>query len=329
MRLLILLGAPSDHRNRMTEEPRRKFRLNAKNLFLTWPKNNVDSGTILNRIMEKFGVDNVSYVCVSEEEHADGSPHLHAVVCLKKPCDIRNVATLDEVGGKHGNYQSARNVKDVYEYVRKGGNFKEQGTPPQICMQKKSDTFAQSLRSGSSLEQVEEMDPAYFMLHQRAIKEYQTFCVMKKLKSTPRPPPLLINQWKNSFELGFSREFKQKQYWIYGKPNTGKTTFILDIIHSGFKGYIIPTNNDHADYDDNAYDFAYIDEFKGSLTIQFLNEFLQGSPMKLNAKFGSRQKNRNIPVFILSNFPPEEVYQNVGEISMNALLTRIHVINTA
>lgn len=312
----------------MTEEPKRKFRLNAKNLFLTWPKNNVDAGTILNRITDKFGIDNISYVCVSEEEHEDGSPHLHAVVCLKKPCDIRNVATLDEVGGKHGNYQSARNVKQVFDYVRKGGNFVEKGTPPQVCLQKKSDLFAQSLRSGSSLEQVEELDPAYFMLNLKKLTEYQTFIAMKKQKMLQRPCPLVHTEWKTSFEVGFSRTFKQKQYWIHGPPNTGKTSFILNLIQHGFRGFIIPTNNDFADWDDNAYDFAYIDEFKGALTIQFLNEFLQGSPMRLNAKFGSRQKNINIPVFILSNFEPAQVFQNVQPVSLNSLLCRIHVIST-
>lgn len=325
---IILLAGPSDHRNRMTEEPKRKFRLNAKNLFLTWPKNDVDSGTVLNKIVETFGMDNVSYVCVSEEEHEDGSPHLHAVVCLKKPCDVRNVKTLDDIGGKHGNYQSARNVKDVYTYVRKGGKFVEHGTPPKICVEKISETVAQSLRNGGSLDSVEEMDPAYFMLHQRQIKEYAQFVEMKKRKTAPKPPPLFYNSWGYCFELGVPREFKQKQYWICGPPNTGKTSMIMSFLDTGFRGFIIPTNNDFAEWDDDGYDFAYIDEFKGSLTIQFLNEFLQGSPMMLNAKFGSRSKKKNIPVFIISNFEPQQVYQNVNQVSMQALLTRIQIIQT-
>ena len=60
-------------------------------------RNNVDSGVIINRCMDLFGADNISYICVAEEDHEDGTPHLHALVCLKKPADIRNVANLDTI----------------------------------------------------------------------------------------------------------------------------------------------------------------------------------------------------------------------------------------
>ena len=313
----------------MTEERPRKFRLNAKNLFLTWPKNNVDSGTILNRVMELFGSDNVSYCCVAEEEHEDGTPHLHAVVCLKKPCDIRNVTTLDDVGGKHGNYQSARNVKDVYTYVRKGGKFVEHGVPPQICIGKKSDAIAQSLRSGSSLDNVEEMDPGYFLQNLNRIQQYHQWIQVKKLRSSPLLPPYIINQWKHRFEVGFPREFKQKQYWICGSPNTGKTSFILDLIHQGYRGFIIPKNDDFTKYDDDAYDFCYIDEFKGQIPITFLNDFLQGTPMHLNAKFGMREKKKNLPVFILSNFDPIGAYKNSAKTEIDPLISRLHIVFTS
>lgn len=312
----------------MTEEPKRKFRLNAKNLFLTWPKNNVDSGTILNRCMDLFGPDNVSYICVAEEEHADGTPHLHAVICLKTACDIRNVAKIDAVGEKHGNYQSARNVKDVYEYVRKGGNFVEKGVPPKICIQKITETIAQSLRSGSSLEAVEEMAPAYFMTHLNQLTHYHGWLRLKKQRLVGPPPPLVITNWKFRFEIGFPREFKQKQYWIVGPPNTGKTSFILDLMQHGFRGFIIPKNDDFTRYDDDAYDFCYVDEFKGQIPITFLNDFLQGSPMHLNAKFGNREKNKNLPCFILSNFDPIGAYKNSAKTEIDPLISRVHIIFT-
>lgn len=312
----------------MTEEPKRKFRLNAKNLFLTWPRNNVSSGVILNRCMDLFGADNVSYICVAEEEHQDGTPHLHAVVCLKKPCDIRDVARLDSVGGKHGNYQSARKVKDVYEYVRKGGNFVEKGTPPLIITGTKADNVSKLLRSGASLEQAEEMDPGYFMQNLVRITNYHQWISVKKLKENPKRPPLQITNWKFTFEIGFPRVFKQKQYWIVGQPNTGKTTFILELIESGFNGYNMPKNNYWNDWEDDAYDFAYIDEFKGQLPITLLNEFLQGSPVKLRGRYTDVQKRKNLPVFILSNFDPYGCYENCKKSEVDPLVERLHIIFT-
>lgn len=325
---IILLAVPSDHRNRMTEERPRKFRLNAKNLFLTWPRNNVDSGTILNRIMEMFGPDNVSYVCVAEEEHEDGTPHLHAVVCLKKPCDVRNVATLDAVGGKHGNYQSARNVKDVYTYVRKGSKFVEHGVPPQICIGKKSDAIAQSIKRGETLDSVEEMDPGYFMSNLTKIQQYHQWTQVKKLRLAPSLPPYVIRQWKTTFEIGMERVFKQKQYYLYGPPNTGKTSFILDLMQQGYRGFQIPLNNDFTMYNDESYDFCYLDEFKGQLPMTFLNEFLQGSPMCLNCKFGMRQKKKNLPTFILSNFDLYSAYKNSEKTAVDTLACRLEIVYT-
>lgn len=312
----------------MTDEPKRKFRLNAKNLFLTWPRNTVSSGTILNRCMDLFGADNVSYICVAEEEHADGTPHLHAVVCLKKPCDIRNVAQLDSVGGKHGNYQSCRKIKDVYTYVRKGGNFVEQGTPPLVITGTKADNISQLLRNGGSLEQAEEMDPGYFLQHLTRITTYHQWIQTKKLKTRVVRPPLVITNWKFTFEIGFPREFKQKQYWIVGPPNTGKTTFIIQLIEQGFVGYNMPKNNYWNDYNDG-YDFAYIDEYKGQLPITLLNEFLQGGPeVKLPGRYADVVKRKNIPVFILSNFDPIGAYKNLTKTEIDPLIERLHIVFT-
>lgn len=307
---------------------KRKFRLNAKNLFLTWPKNDLDSGVIMNKLTDLFGMDNINYVCVSEEEHADGSPHLHALVCLKKPCDIRDVKKLDEAGGKHGNYQSTRNVKDVFNYVRKNGKFVEYGTPPAICKGKITDLVAQHLREGGSLDSAEEMAPAFVMLNLPKLQTYCTFLATKRLKTMPRRCPLLINNWGKTFEIGFPRKFKEKQYWIYGEPNTGKTTFIEDLKQHGFRGYQIPKNGYYNDWTDDAFDFAYIDEFKGQISITFLNEWLQGSEMKLPGRYMDNTKKQNIPTFILSNFDVINCYKNVTFSEVEPLILRLHIIRT-
>lgn len=313
----------------MADEPRRKFRLNCKNLFLTWPKNATPPPDVMGAILDRFGLDNISYICVSQEEHKDGDPHIHALVCLKEKCDIKNATDLNIcAGGKQGNYQSTRKVKDVYKYVRKGGNFVEHGVFPLTDTEKKSSQMALALRSGQSLEQVEEMDPGYFMIHQRALTSYHQFVSMKKRKMASPPPPLVISKWKTLFEVGFPREHKQKQYWIVGPPDTGKTSFIHDLQSHGFRGFEIPRNNDFSMYNDDAFDFAYIDEFEGSLTLVFLNLWLQGDHQHLNTKGGSVQKSKNLPTFILSNLTPAQVYKNVTQWQINALYTRLFVINS-
>lgn len=54
--------------------------------------------------------------------HEDGSPHIHALgVWLKRKNIIS--ATAFDVDGYHPNIQCARNVKDVFQYVIKDGNY--------------------------------------------------------------------------------------------------------------------------------------------------------------------------------------------------------------
>jgi len=130
------------------------------------------------------------------------------------------------------------------------------------------------------------------------------------------------------YDLLADMPFKTPQFWIYGPPNTGKSTFITKLEQAGLKGFEIPINNDFANWNDELYDFAYIDEFKGQLTIQFLNLFLQGSTMTLPGKYvaGGRIKKKNLPIFILSNYSPEQVYHKKSVFDLEPLLCRLRVI---
>lgn len=65
----------------------------------------------------------VEWAMVAREKHADGSNHLHLLVCLKKKVNIKRADALDFIGGKHGNYQSARNCVDIVKYLMKEGNY--------------------------------------------------------------------------------------------------------------------------------------------------------------------------------------------------------------
>lgn len=306
---------------------RENFRLNAKKLFLTWPRCHKTTQEVLEAAVSKFSIDNIKYICVAREEHEDGTPHIHLALVLNTRCDIKSTEYLDELVGQHGNYQTARNIKDVVEYIKKDGNFIEKGELPN--KNKISLVVAQTLQNGGTLDDIDELDAGFLLMHLTAIQKYQSFQIVKKIRKIKPPPPLLISRWRFHFEIGFPLIFKQRQYWIHGPPNTGKTTFIRELEEMGFRAFLIPTNNNFEGYDDAAYDFTYIDEFKGQLTIQFLNEWLQGSKMKLNTKYGAAFKNSNLPCFILSNFSPENCYKNQDSENIAPLMTRLHVINTA
>ena len=100
------------------------FQLNAKNIFLTYPK----CGLPL-PIMLAFFVSgcNPEYAVVSSEKHEDGSLHRHALLQFSKPFRTRS-ETIFDIQGFHPNIQSARNPAATDKYVKKDQDFIEHGS---------------------------------------------------------------------------------------------------------------------------------------------------------------------------------------------------------
>lgn len=59
---------------------------------------------------------------VAQEQHEDGSPHIHAYVRFAKEKDVRKQEYFD-IDGFHGNYQTAKSSIAVTRYCKKDGNF--------------------------------------------------------------------------------------------------------------------------------------------------------------------------------------------------------------
>lgn len=104
-----------------------KFRFQAKNVFLTYPKCAEPKEDLLAHL-QTLGPE-LGYGVVSHELHADGSDHLHALACFKTKYSTRDKRSFDW-RGHHPNIQPARVVLDVANYVRKDKDFVEFGTLP-------------------------------------------------------------------------------------------------------------------------------------------------------------------------------------------------------
>ena len=128
------------------------------------------------------------------------------------------------------------------------------------------------------------------------------------------------------------RPFKSKQWWLWGTTNVGKSTIKEKLISElGLLGFVMPKDTNFQAWNDRAYHFAYVDEYKGHHSIQLLNECLEGARMQLDVKYGHRDKGVNIPTIILSNFPPERNYPDAQPEEMKALLglNVIHMVDHA
>lgn len=127
------------------------FRIQAKNLFLTYPRCLETKSALIDFLKEKLYNRNVLYICVSEELHEDGVPHLHAFVSLDKKLDTQNERYFD-AGDYHPNIQKSLHPKENLEYVQKDGDYEEYGECPDWlgpAKRKKKDIFTLAFAAGS------------------------------------------------------------------------------------------------------------------------------------------------------------------------------------
>lgn len=123
------------------------------------------------------------------------------------------------------------------------------------------------------------------------------------------------------------RVFKQKQLYVWSDgPDVGKT-HMVEQLASYCSIFHLPKSAFVDGYSSGLYDLVVCDEFKAQFTIQFLNEFLQGSNMHLNQKGTGTLKTDNPPMIFLSNCSLEDCYHKSNHTGQfRALLARFTVV---
>lgn len=325
-----------DSGNASMEKSVKKYRLNAKNFFLTFPQCTEEKKIVLQRLMSSSLKEKVQWCMISQECHQDGEKHLHLGICFNVKLNIRKPDFFDFLCEKHGNYQTMRSVKASLTYLQKEDKepliYGEVPTFSEESKVAKSSKIAEMVRSGSCLEDIEAEDPGYFMLNMKKIMEYQSYVssniIRKSLKSLVLPLVYIgqkldtqaVVGWLNT-NLLCSRPFKSLQIFIHGPPNYLKSS-LIECLRKYLMVYQMPLQEDFYDfYFDEKFDLVVLDEFRGQKTIQFLNLWLQGGEMTIRKKGSQYIKRKNLPMIILSNYCLDECYKDVNKI--NTLRTRL------
>lgn len=101
--------------------------MDATTFFLTWPQSDFNHEEVYQFLQS---IKPVVWARVARELHESGEPHFHAIVRFGARVKTRSNMAIFDFMGRHPNIQVPRRVKDVLEYLVKGGNYQDFGTIP-------------------------------------------------------------------------------------------------------------------------------------------------------------------------------------------------------
>lgn len=102
--------------------------MNTKSVFLTYPQCDISKEDAKIQLLALSFPVTIDNWIIAEEQHQDGSPHLHIVITFIQPFNNRNERFYDlskDLRIYHPNIQSCRNVRQSVQYCKKDGNFIE------------------------------------------------------------------------------------------------------------------------------------------------------------------------------------------------------------
>jgi len=216
------------------------FRLQAKNFFLTWPQCDEPKELALECIIQQFG-DDLDYAVVAEEDHKDGTPHLHAILALKEKLRIRSSTWFDFITGKHGNYQTQRSPVANMQYVVKGCRYVQVGINVVDFLNahgKKTNTkatrVAQMIVEGSTLADLLEQEPGFVLANKRKIEDLVSWVSQKRFRSSMGDEfkrGFGFRPWQQQVIKKLNEQTNRQVLWVWDSVGkTGKNTLTRYIL---------------------------------------------------------------------------------------------------
>lgn len=189
----------------------KKFRLNSRNLFLTYPRCYYSKQELFIFLEHKL---DIQYCLIAQETHEDGALHLHAYVQLKDKCNFSSPKCLD-FNGIHGNYVSAKGYyQDNYNYLTKEDQLPFEYGEPNKAKNKSEET-------------------------KQGIRERNEMLATKDLVSLVKEGEIRIENYLNvkksvmaykmdSITIGGYQPLK-KCFWICDQPEKGKSRRVREL----------------------------------------------------------------------------------------------------
>jgi len=330
-------------------------RLQCKKLFLTYPQCATSKDEVLSNLRQFFG-DNLAWGIVAQEEHKDGTPHIHVGAELKNDLKLRDHAPLDRLvrsellpQGKHGNYQKMKKMPACVAYIAKMGNYAHfaidvEKVIAQAKKGAKTSKVIKLIQEGKTPLQIMQEDPETYYHQRRKIIEFAADAqllsnsarvlpriVSIKVESSPSQSfaSECLSSWLNGHLLPESRKTRKprsKHLYLCGPPAIGKTSFLQEL-RRYLRIYDIPHESWNDSYQDGCFDLMILDEFNGQKKLNELNLLSDGYPTPLNKRGTAAYLKKDVlPLIIVSNLPITDQFSKCEGSLRDAFISRYEVV---
>ena len=280
--------------------------------------NPLEHGLTQDRIKEELaGLKSLLYWCMSDEIGENGTYHTHVYIALTNGVRFNTLKKKFPPAHfelAHGTSQQNR------DYVRKEGKwlkdkkketnlpetFEEQGEMPIERKGARNDLadLYDQIRSGKTNAEILESNPEFMLLIDKIERARQT---------------IREDQYKDTFR-------KLEVTYIFGPTGTGKTRSVME--QYGYESVFRVTDYDHPFDSYKGQDIIIFEEFRSSLKIQDMLNYLDGYPLELPCRYANKVACYT-QVYIITNIDLAEQYtsvQNEHPETWQAFLRRIKIV---
>nr|AAT02511.1 C1 [Tomato yellow leaf curl virus] len=321
--------------------PPKRFQINCKNYFLTYPKCSLTKEEALSQLKNLETPTNKKYIKVCRELHENGEPHLHVLIQFEGKFKCQNQRFFDLVSPSraahfHPNIQGAKSSSDVKSYVDKDGDtvdwgeFQIDGRSARGGQQSANDAYAAALNSGSKSEAlriIKELIPKDYILQfhnlnsnlDRIFQEPPAPYISPFLSSSFNQVPDELEVWvSENVVSSAARPWRPNSIVIEGDSRTGKTMWARSL---GPHNYLCG----HLDLSPKVYSndawYNVIDDVDPHYLKHF-KEFMGAQrDWQSNTKYGKPiQIKGGIPTIFLCNPGPTSSYRGISRRRKNISL---------
>nr|CAM59262.1 AC1 protein [Malvastrum leaf curl Guangdong virus] len=318
-----------------------RFKINAKNYFLTYPDCSLTKEETLEKIKALDTPTNKKYIKICRELHQNGNPHLHVLIQFEGKYQCKNQRFFDLVSPNrskhfHPNIQGAKSSSDVKSYINKDGDtlewgeFQIDGRSARGGQQSANDAYAQALNTGSkseALNVIKELAPKDFVLqfHNLSANLDRIFAPPLEVFVSPFSSssfdqvPEELEEWTaENVVTAAARPWRPKSIVIEGESRTGKTMWARSLgPHNYLCGHLdlspkVFSNDAWYNVIDDV-DPHYLKHFKEFMGAQ--------RDWQSNTKYGKPiQIKGGIPTIFLCNPGPTSSYKEYLDEEKNSTL---------